>query len=82
MLFGFLNLYFFKSYLFSFGLYASVFYFYRAGGLIPTRFKRSTIKVCLIFLSKSEDEQSEGQTLTSISQAFNLESMRISNPYS
>lgn len=47
---------------------------------MPTKFNKSTISVCLIFRSKSEEEQREGQTLTSMSQALNLSSIRISNP--
>jgi hypothetical protein len=38
------------------------------------------MSVCLIFLSKGEEEQREGQTLTSISQALKEESIKISKP--
>lgn len=41
----------------------------------------SVRSVCLILLSMGDDELREGHTLTSISQGFNLLSIRMSKPY-
>jgi hypothetical protein len=47
---------------------------------MPIKFKISVSRVCLILLSIGDEELRDGQTLTSINQAFKFESINISNP--
>jgi hypothetical protein len=47
----------------------------------PTKWSESQSKLVFIILSKGEELESEGQTLTSSSQGLSLASRMTSNPY-
>jgi len=47
---------------------------------MPTIFNKSFTKLDLMSKSKGDEQPKEGARLTSISQGFNLESIKISNP--
>lgn len=47
---------------------------------MPTRLSTSVRRVCLILRSMGEEELSEGQTFTSMSQGLRPESRRMSKP--